>query len=196
MQDNGAVKRSFSPEEFLKQVEVGIEVVLPSGLEVRVRPVTALAILDLDYPDELTEMVNRHAAGKPIIDTDETRSIADTRKAAKLGRQFNEMIAKEVIAYPKLVNDADYKGAKGTFPISKMQDIDLGRIQFSINVPLMHLKEFFRREAEAVELIYISQSDEPASVGTDRPADSDAGIDTPLQPVPELDERVVGQLPL
>lgn len=184
--ENGAERKSYSPEEFLAKVQVGIEIVLPSGLEVKVRPVNSSALLEQDFPDELTQIVNRHTSGKPLVEEDEIKTVEDGRRLTRLVRKFNEQIAKAVVVYPKLVEPGEFTGAKGTFPIDQLPDTDLNTLQFALNVPLMHIKEFFRREAARLESVYLGKDDESSAVGGDGSGQHDASPDRALQPVSEL----------
>lgn len=182
-------RKSFSPQEFLQQVQVGIEIVLPSGLEVSVRPVDSSMILNMEVNDVLMDVVSRHIAGKPVIDNTDDLSKEDIARLSKVTREFGELVARQAIVKPKLVDE--YTGAPDTFPMKEMPDGDLQTLTYAMNVPLLHLKEFFRRQAEAVESVYAGEKHGESAVGGDGSDGGSTDSDGAVQSVPGVAESMV-----
>lgn len=137
--------------EYLKKLAEGQEIILPSGLEVRIKPVDSAVLLNGSFPAEITALVKQYMTFR----TDENaaeRTPDEQIESFHSNRAFGELIAKNVVVYPKLVD----KVGKGDdeFPVAAVETGDLVFLQGLINLPLAKLAIFCRKQNALMERVF------------------------------------------
>lgn len=177
----------MKPEDFLKTIEAGVEIELPSGLEVTVRPIDATALLTMDFPDALMASIKEYVLGK---NADADPSQEDMLDTIKKTRELGEIVAETTIIKPRIVRE-DRSLLPGEFPASKLPDNDLRTLLMALNVPLVYLQSFFRKQAKDLVAVYVGAIDQPVPVAGDGTGRDDAPVDGAPQPLSAVPELVV-----
>lgn len=164
--------------EYLKRMAEGEWLTLPSGLEVRVRPVDSAVLLQGKYPSELMAIVRQHIAGRTQTEQEILDALSESDQTLQLfesSRQWGEVLAKEVVLEPKLV-DGDPEN-ESQMSVQLISTSDLGFLSSLINLPLARLHPFCLKQNARMELVFAGKDDADDALGGNGAEGDGAAVD-------------------
>lgn len=164
--------------ESMMLLRKGVPMTLPSGLEVRVRPIDTGLLLSLELPPVLMQVLEESLLGisegkttEESVSDQVSQAVTDFRRGVniyKSGRIYGGIIAGHCFVDPKVV-EKDPKD-EHEITIAEMQTEDLLALAQIVNVPLAELSTFRFGQGENVESVAAGESGVP---DTESGAESD-----------------------
>lgn len=169
-------------ENYVTMLRKGVPLALPSGLEVRVKPIDTGMLLSLELPPTLMAILEESLTGinpnenleqqlGENVEKQVSEALGNFRRGLhyfEVGRAYGGIIAQHCFVMPRVVQGRDPVD-ESEILIDEISTEDLMALAQIVNVPLMELADFRFGQGEDVESVAASEADVPVTESGDEP---------------------------